>query len=189
MGKENININILKGKRKYDTYYIKKDVPQGMSICINQEDEDFAKLNFDLIEKQRKKQVDKEAELCCSDNDDHHKGEEIREPEPNKSNYYCAICKVNYPAYIDHIESKEHRITANNQSGYFNHIDQVINQLHAEKRWEKWVTEEISENSEPPVKMISKEIYNKDVRVMEIESDSESDEKDLVEINNFVDQA
>jgi hypothetical protein len=38
--------NDLKGKRMFDTYYIKKDVPAGMSICINQEDEDFAKLNF-----------------------------------------------------------------------------------------------------------------------------------------------
>lgn len=61
--------------------------------------------------------------MCCSDNDDHHNNEEIAEPEPNKSNYYCAICKMNYPNYIDHIESEAHKMTAKNQLGCFQMMD------------------------------------------------------------------
>lgn len=41
-----------------------------MSLCINFEDALFADKNFVQIEKQRKKQIQKEEDLCCSDNDD-----------------------------------------------------------------------------------------------------------------------
>ena len=38
----------------------------------------------------------------------------IPEPEPNKTNFFCAICKEYYSDYIKHIESDTHLKTTYN---------------------------------------------------------------------------
>jgi hypothetical protein len=53
-----------------------------------------------------------------------------------------------YTSYLEHINGENHKITSKNQILYFKEIDQVLDTLWQEKRWENWLTEPCEEEEE-----------------------------------------
>ena len=81
--------------------------PNGYCPCVTKTEKQFVMQNFDMIEKTRARENQKNLSRAYQDNNDLEQwhNSALLEPIPNEQHTYCQVCMETYENYLDHIHN------------------------------------------------------------------------------------